>query len=207
MLTGLPAPPHLLIPSLHLSQSEENKRSLCLRCTDPDIPQGIPLLCKEMSRFFPQAEYADDQRFAHTVLTTHVLSRGFQMGTGIGLLGALAFNLSKRKPITAPALLRSAGVGGVIGIGVISVALFQRMRNRELIEWKDRSWALLHNKGQVRVDNWSQPGMVLGVILAAAMLPRLGAPRWRGVVGGAGVGSLMGTVGGMVWGMSDVDKY
>ena len=51
----------------------------------------------------------------------------------------------------------------------MAVALPGRMWGREDIEWRDRSWRLLENKGQKEVDAW-------GVL-------------------GAGVGAVVGTVG------------
>lgn len=50
-----------------------------------------------------------------------------------------------------------------------------RMRGRAPIEWQDRSWRLLENKGQVEVDSFSLAGMVLG-----------GGAVWRATGGGGG---------------------
>ena len=72
------------------------------------------------------------------------------------------------------------------------------MWGREEIEWKDRSWRLLENKGQVECDDWTYPGMVAG--LAGVLGSGSGrAMGWRGVVGGAGLGSVLGMVGYMGW--------
>ncbi|KAA8651359.1 hypothetical protein EYZ11_000941 [Aspergillus tanneri] len=154
-----------------------------------------------MSRFFPHTEYAEDQPLARTILFTHVLNRGFQAGTAIGLLSCASQILLKGQPITVLALVRSAGVGAAVGTGLGGIATMMRMRGREEIEWKDRSWALLENKGQVKVDNWSQPGMVLGAAAVALRKAKaMGNGGWRGILGGAGIGSLIGTVGSMVLG-------
>lgn len=151
-----------------------------------------------MSYFFPRAEYAEDQPLARTILATHVLSRGFQLGTGVGLLNSSAEALVKRRSITTPILLRSAGAGGVIGAGLVGVGLIARMWGRDEIEWKDRSWRLRYNSGQLAIDNWSEPAAVLGA-LAVALRRQSGAIMggWRGLVGGAGIGSLVGVVGCM----------
>ncbi|KAF3388694.1 hypothetical protein F1880_004320 [Penicillium rolfsii] len=155
-----------------------------------------------MSHFFPSSEYADDQPLSRTILTTHVLSRGFQLGTAIGLLNAGAVYLVKRRPLTTPILLRSAGTGGLIGTGTVSVGLVARMWGREEIEWKDRSWRLRYNTGQVAIDDWAEPGAALGVLVVASRGlvgpgTGMGVGGWRGIVGGAGVGSLIGIVGCM----------
>ena len=71
-----------------------------------------------------------------------------------------------------------------------------RMRGKEEIEWQDRSWRLLENKGQLRCDDWTYPGMAVG--LAAVVGSGGGrALGWRGIVGGAGVGSVVGMLGYM----------
>ncbi|KAJ5380016.1 uncharacterized protein N7496_002444 [Penicillium cataractarum] len=151
-----------------------------------------------MSTFFPTAEYAEDQPLARTILTTHVLIRGFQLGSAIGLLNSGAAYLINRRSLTAPILLRSAGTGAIIGTGIAGVALVARMWGRDEIEWKDRSWRLRYNSGQVAVDNWGEPGAVLGaVVVVSSGLARPAAGNLRGVLGGAGVGSLVGIVGCM----------
>jgi len=71
-----------------------------------------------------------------------------------------------------------------------------RMRGREEIEWQDRAWRLLENKGQVECDDWTYPGMALGLAVAASKGKSLG---WRGLAGGAGLGGLVGMVGYMGW--------
>jgi len=70
------------------------------------------------------------------------------------------------------------------------------MWRREEIEWKDRSWRLLENKGQVECDDWTYPAMLLGGATAAAKWNGLG---WRGVAAGVGMGSVLGMMGYMGW--------
>jgi hypothetical protein len=72
------------------------------------------------------------------------------------------------------------------------------MWGRESIEWNDRSWRLLENKGQVEVDDWSLGGTIAGLagVYGSGVARRAG---WRAVVGGAGVGSLVGVGGYMAW--------
>ncbi|KAL3444157.1 hypothetical protein BJX65DRAFT_174846 [Aspergillus insuetus] len=150
-----------------------------------------------MSHFFPKAPYAEDQPLATTILTTHVLYRGFQTGAAIGPLTRAALSLRTKSPLTSTSLLRAAGTGGVVGTGILGVALIGRMWGRKEIEWKDRSWRLMNHKGQVAVDDWSQVGGVLGAGLGATRVHVLG---WRGVLGAAGVGSLVGVVGCLGYG-------
>ena len=149
-----------------------------------------------MSCFYPTAEFAEDQPFSRTILTTHVLSRGFELGSAIGLIGRSARDLIKRQSLSAPSLLRSASTGGAVGAAFVGIGLIGRMWGREEIEWKDRSWRLRNNQGQEAIDNWTEPAAVLGA--AAAASGYLAGPvGWRGLVGGVGVGSLLGVVGCM----------
>lgn len=70
------------------------------------------------------------------------------------------------------------------------------MRGKEEIEWQDRSWRLLENKGQVEVDDWTYGGMAAGLAVSVARGKSLG---WRGAIGGVGAGSLLGMMGYMGW--------
>ncbi len=58
----------------------------------------------------------------------------------------------------AARVLRSAGVGSLWGIGFLAVGLVGRMWGRTEIEWQDRSWRLLENRGQVETDDWTLGG-------------------------------------------------
>lgn len=77
------------------------------------------------------------------------------------------------------------------------------MRGKEEIEWQDRAWRLLANRGQVEVDEWSLCGVGAGVV--GLMWARKRGPDLKGwrravrVVGGAGLGSLAGIGGLFLW--------
>ena len=158
-----------------------------------------------MSRLFPHPSYAEDQPFRRAILTTHVLTRGFQAGALVGSILSVPVYLL-RKPSSSSylprfypfQLLRSTGVGAVIGTGFLSVGLVARMWGKEEIEWADRSWRLLENKGQVEVDDWGYGGAVLGAAgtYLSGNVARLG---WRGLLGGTGLGSVAGVGAYMVW--------
>lgn len=65
-----------------------------------------------------------------------------------------------------------------------------RMRGREEVEWQDRSWRLLENKGEVQTD-WETIGATGVGALAGAAAARRGAVRLAvgpAVLGGAGLG-------------------
>ena len=156
-----------------------------------------------MSRFFPHPAYAEDQPLAKTILTTHVLTRAVQMGSligsvvGVSLITLRGLNiLSPRIPSlpSSQIILRSSGLGAVVAVGVLTIALPMRMWGREEIEWQDRSWRLRANKGQVECDDWTYGGMLTGA--AAVALRGEGLGR-RGAVGGIGAGSVTGMLGYM----------
>jgi hypothetical protein len=70
------------------------------------------------------------------------------------------------------------------------------MWGREKIEWQDRSWRLLENKGQVECDDWTYAGVAAGAAVLATRGTTLG---WRGSAGMIGAGSLVGMMGYMGW--------
>lgn len=160
-----------------------------------------------MSRLFPHPPYAEDQPLYHTILTVHVLTRAVTAGTIIGAGVFFAKDIYQRVRSRPPPalpraqlLLRSAGVGSTAAVGLLSVALVGRMWGRQEIEWRDRSWRLLENKGQLETDDWTYGGALVGLGGAAALarggLAGLGL---RGSVGAVGAGTVAGTVGYMVW--------
>jgi len=158
-----------------------------------------------MSRFWPHTAYAEDQPYSHAILTTHVLTRAVQAGSAVGNgVGTAVFLLrhfhiisSRIPPKTfTTTLLRSTGIGAIVGTGILAVALPIRMAGREEIEWKDRSWRLLENKGQVECDDWTYGGMAIGTVTAIA---QRGTSSWIVSAGKIGIGSLYSVIGYMGW--------
>src|SRR5258708_1508789 len=98
-----------------------------------------------MSRLFPHASYAEDQPPARTILVTHCLHRGFTVGGVVGAGVGTARALYTKRPFV-PTVLRGAGVGAVVGTGLLAAGVTSRMWGKEEIEWKDRSWRLLANE-------------------------------------------------------------
>ncbi|KAJ0334420.1 hypothetical protein COL5a_000477 [Colletotrichum fioriniae] len=184
-----------------------------------------------MSRYFPHTAYAEDQPLAGTILTVHVLTRGYTTGTVVGLGVAAASGVARRirgtKPVPATAVaaspfptsattpstaafrssglhafLRKSGTASAIGLGLTGVAMLARMYGREDIEWRDRAWRLMESRSQLEVDDWTYGGAAAGVAalgVARAAGVKGSALGVRVVAGAAGLGSLAGTVGYMVW--------
>jgi hypothetical protein len=165
-----------------------------------------------MTSLFPHTQYAEDQPLYHTILTGHVIYRGFQTGAIIGLATGVArslYNGGDSKTVASsksPAsIVRSVGFGSTIGGGLLAVILPVYMMGKTDIEWKDRSWRLLENKGQVAVDDWSGIGALLGVgslALRGSSFPI--ALGWKEVMGRAALGSIAGIVALQAW--SSVQK-
>ncbi|KAI9721053.1 MAG: hypothetical protein M1812_002534 [Candelaria pacifica] len=165
---------------------------------------------------FPQAEYAEDQRFARPILTIHVLHRAFTTGAILGTVGYLGAAVlfrtrsPNRFPVNLIRITRVAATGAVASTAFTGLGLIPRMYGLEEIEWQDRSWRLLANEGQNRVDRWSLFGILLGSGYMLGLSRRRGwtsiamkhgmkstdsISKWRIPVGGAALGSIGGVVG------------
>ncbi|KAG5970896.1 hypothetical protein E4U55_001419 [Claviceps digitariae] len=157
-----------------------------------------------MSRFFPHTSYAEDQPLPYTILTVHVLTRGLTTGSLLGVtlstLRQAIPPLRRAGPLTPSVLLASSSTGSLVGVGLMTLALGGRMYGREKIEWNDRSWRLLENKGQMEMDDWTYVGMALGALGATTSktaVKSLG--RARAMMGGLGAGGAVGMLGSVVW--------
>lgn len=166
-------------------------------------PQAYDTEQQTMSRFVPHTAYAEDQPYARTLLWAHVLYRGLQTGATLGLASSALQHTYKiirgtpRALLLSPTTLATTGRWALITTALMVPATIGRMWGREDIEWRDRSWRLLENKGQKEVDDWSLVGTVIGATAAA----RRGGGQMRvlRVAGGAGVGSMVGVTGYMIW--------
>ena len=70
------------------------------------------------------------------------------------------------------------------------------MKNKEEIEWKDRSWRLLQNEKQLVLDKTIPCGIVGGIALGLLIKnPNLSMANC--IIGGAGIGSTAGFLTGM----------
>lgn len=162
-----------------------------------------------LQRIFHHPTYAEDQPSAHTILTIHCLHRGFTAGAIIGSLVSFARSASStilRRPTSIVSLpwttrlLSSAAIGSLSGTAFLAIGMTARMWGRDEIEWQDRSWRILANRGQNEEDGWSAGGIILGTLGMGIMARRgagltAGLPMWKSMVGGAAGGSILGTVG------------
>ncbi|KAF1963172.1 hypothetical protein CC80DRAFT_521992 [Byssothecium circinans] len=167
-----------------------------------------------MTSLFPHPPYAEDQPYARTILYLHTFRAGAMTGSFIPIFTApIAVYLSSRNaaprnpnprtPLSVQLLQRhlvhsSRGLvaGGIFGL----VATAGRMYGREEIEWKDRSWRLLQNRGQEVTDlvafGGAGLGAVVGGMVARSRVGGIGGVR--AVLGGTGVGMSFGVLYMMV---------
>ncbi len=163
---------------------------------------GVQLeLSHKMTSLFPHPTYAEDQPSARVILYLHVMRASSMVFPFVSLFYLpVALIRARRSPMPYPssALLadtlkisgRSLVIGAIAGIGMT----WSRMRGKEEIEWKDRSWRILENKGELQTDWAALSGAGVGAA-AAAMAARRGAiPMSTGnaLLGGAGLGMATG---------------
>ncbi|KAF9698578.1 hypothetical protein EKO04_003815 [Ascochyta lentis] len=156
-----------------------------------------------MTSLFPHPPYAEDQPNAHAILYLHVMRASAMTFTFLSLpltgVTILASRLRRHHVTTTAAMSRTllnSGRGLVLGTVAGAAMTRSRMRGREEIEWQDRSWRLLENKGEVDTD-WETiagtgAGAVVGVVAARRGVVPVG--MGKAVLGGAGVGLSSGVL-------------
>ncbi|KAI2486788.1 hypothetical protein Ptr902_00921 [Pyrenophora tritici-repentis] len=154
-----------------------------------------------MASFFPHPVYAEDQPYARTILYLHVM-RASAMSFSFFSLAQFPASLVAARYHKAPIdyntilahTLKTSSRGLVIGIIAGAVVTWGRMRGRKEIEWKDRSWSILENNGEVKTD-WVALGAASGgavAVLLAARSGKINMTADRAVLGGTGAGMAAG---------------
>jgi hypothetical protein len=154
-----------------------------------------------MTSLFTHTPYAEDQPNSHAILYLHVMRASAMSFTFISLFQFPISVIRARRsatPIPTSTLVastlkisgRSLIVGTLAGVAMT----WGRMRGREEIEWQDRSWRILENKGEVHTDWMSLGGASAGAVvgLAAARRGRIPGTVSNAALGGAGVGMASG---------------
>ncbi|KAL8676587.1 MAG: hypothetical protein Q9186_006903 [Xanthomendoza sp. 1 TL-2023] len=173
-----------------------------------------------LAQLFPHPVYAEDQPSSHKILTIHCLHRGYTVGAIVGLFvpfARAALGTILRRPTLLSSvpwtarLVSSAAIGSLVGTSFLAFGMTMKMWGREEIEWQDRSWRILANKGQNREDDWSLGGIALGAVGLGITARRGGGlakwqSLWRATAGGAAVGSVMGTVGHVLTSSKSVEE-
>ncbi|EOA90602.1 hypothetical protein ACJQWK_11570 [Exserohilum turcicum] len=154
-----------------------------------------------MTSLFPHTPYAEDQRYARSILYLHVMRASAMSFSFLSLAQFPASIVAARYRKTAinykavvARTLKTSGRGLVAGTAAGALMTWGRMRGREDIEWKDRSWRILQNSGEVRTD-WVALGSATGGAVAAVVAARRGRvnmPVGSAVLGGTGAGMAVG---------------
>jgi hypothetical protein len=154
-----------------------------------------------MDSLFEHGSYAEDQKNARSILYLHVMRASSMSFTFISLLRlplSLVVARYNKRPINMSKLiahtLQSSGRAFALGTAVGALATWGRMRDREEIEWQDRAWRILENKGENQTDWVTMGGVGAGAVAGVVAARRGAMPASVGsaMLGGAGVGSSIG---------------
>ena len=149
-----------------------------------------------MNYIFTLAETPEAQKNEKIILHTHVLFSLQSASCFLGSISAIAvFAFKRHKPLTQ--LILKYNTTFNIAATVSSPFLVEfKMKNKEEIEWKDRSWRLLQNEKQLVLDKTIPCGIVGGIALGLLIKnPNLSMANC--IIGGAGIGSTAGFLTGM----------
>lgn len=158
-----------------------------------------------MASFFPHAQRAENQRYAHSIPTAQALLRGFTIGPVIALTPftiKTIRNTYRDQPLSAGQLragiIRSGARGVAIGTTINAFLLVCRMWGKNDNDWKGNGWSLLANKRQRLEDLWCLGSAGLGAGVAMAVRSTVPISRGIRVVGGMGLGAVVGAVGHLI---------
>ncbi|KAH7074941.1 hypothetical protein BKA63DRAFT_514030 [Paraphoma chrysanthemicola] len=154
-----------------------------------------------MTSLFPHTAYAEDQPNGHAILYLHVMRASAMSFSFISFFRfpVSLLNARYRKlPIDMRAItartLQSSGHALVIGSVAGALMTWGRMRGKEEIEYQDRAWRILENKGEGKTD-WAVMGGAGAGAIAGLLAARRGViPVSVGsaVLGGMGAGASIG---------------
>ncbi|KAL9051497.1 MAG: hypothetical protein Q9162_005970 [Coniocarpon cinnabarinum] len=143
--------------------------------------------------------FATTQRTTPTSTSSASANSTMMRKPQVSSTSSSALSATSARPQITGRLIAGAGTGSVVGTVIATIALWGRMNGREDIEWRDRSWRLLQNRGQVEVDDWSIIGAVAGAAGSSVIKGAAAIPPWKRLLGGAGLGNVAGVAAYMVW--------
>ncbi|PNH11996.1 hypothetical protein TSOC_001126 [Tetrabaena socialis] len=122
----------------------------------------------------------------------HILEKGFQAGSIIGVAAVVPTLFLWRKVREPAALLRAMGYSSLVGVAATGTLGAVKFLQIDQAGFEDRAYRLHYNAGQHRTDTIASAGMALGFAAAALWLPK-GAPSYGlALVGGSAVGCALG---------------
>ena len=136
-----------------------------------------------MDRFYPKAEFPEDQKYSRFILYSHLTHKGLQVGSICGGLGGLLL-FSRRR--ASSSLIKSLSIATNVGVATSVLALWglgtAKMWGMEEIEWQDRAWRLQKNEKSMVMDTFTDvavlgslliPGTPIGLAAGASVLSGL----------------------------------
>eukprot|EP00882_Tetradesmus_deserticola_P005804 GHRQ01006111.1.p1 GENE.GHRQ01006111.1~~GHRQ01006111.1.p1 ORF type:complete len:160 (+),score=40.05 GHRQ01006111.1:417-896(+) len=121
------------------------------------------------------SEEYDTTRSPGFDLYVHILQKGFQLGSVLGV-GAVAparaayTSLWLKQPVDPSLLARTAGATTLGAFTLVAVAGAVRVSNIDQDGLEDRAYRLHYNQGQNRTDVFAQAGAAAGLAAGAALL-------------------------------------
>lgn len=154
-----------------------------------------------MTSLYQHTPYAEDQPNAHSILYLHVMRASAMSFTFLSLFQIpISLIRARRSPTPTPmstilaSTLKISGRSLVLGTVAGAAMVWGRMRGKEEIEWQDRAWRILENKGEVQTDWVTLGGAGTGAVagLVAARRGAIPASAGNALLGGAGLGMATG---------------
>uniref|UniRef100_A0A7R9YRF7 Uncharacterized protein n=1 Tax=Chlamydomonas euryale TaxID=1486919 RepID=A0A7R9YRF7_9CHLO len=126
-------------------------------------------------------------------LARHVLMKGFQAGSFVGVVAAVPIQALLTRSISLPKVVRAAGISSIVGTGLTGAMLANKMQSIDREGYEDRVYRLYYNEGQNHVDEVCSWATLLGLAGGFA-LSSLGLAPATGLhfIGSAATGSAAG---------------
>lgn len=106
----------------------------------------------------------------------HVALKGVQAGSILGLVVGVPLVSYLRKMPLKQAWVRSMTVSPILGTMAALTMLYAKHYNEPMGEEgiDDRAYRIMHNKGQVRTDQYGMTGAAIGVAIGTLVAPGVG---------------------------------
>lgn len=135
----------------------------------------------------------DPSKFAAVKLWFHVLEKGFQAGSVVGLALAVPVVAFRKKSFESQLMTKVLAYSSFAGIGVSGALGTAKFVNMDKEGLEDRVYRLHYNEGQNRCDVFSSTGIVLGAAAVALIFQKRALPLQAiNIIGGAAAGSALG---------------
>lgn len=127
----------------------------------------------DLSRKIDISKYGDNEKlpeFPARVLLGHITMKGMQLGSVLGCFSIPIVALVRKQPVglTARTVFPLTVMGGLtVAYGKLYKTYLDGKLDNDGVD--DRAYRILHNKGQVKVDQYTAIGAMVGVIAGIAV--------------------------------------